>query len=171
MDWFLHLVHRPGDPDLDSMTHVDKLVYLCWGSPKARALCEQIRDFQLPDEPGQQYRKVLYGEDTVPVAWFWEILFTGLFLTTTVLHAQLSNQERINIVNSFNDRKDPLCCLISMFGVSTQGTNFHQSCCRVVVATPALNAPTEVQFWGRVIRVSETPLCLPALYTGIKTDD
>ena len=109
------------------MIFSEKLRFLCYGSPKARALCAQIRDYILPHCPGEPYRKILFAEDTVPVAWFWELFFTGLFINT-VLHAQLSSQERLDLVNSFNDPKSDLVALFTMFGVSTQGTNFHGAC-------------------------------------------
>ena len=168
LDWFLSIVHRPeaGDPPI--MTHSQKLQFLCYGSPKARALCAQIRDYMLPAQAGEPYRKILFAEDTVPVAWFWELLFTGLFIDTAVLHAQLSHQERIQIVHDFNKPKKPLAALITMFGVSTQGTNFHEACHRVVVITPAVNAPTEMQMWGRAIRVSVLTLVLSILYMGME---
>lgn len=156
LDWFLKIVWDEDDGFKypDEMTHIEKLQYLCWGYPKARALCVQLRDYVLPVEFGQKNNKVLWGEDTVPVAWLWELLFLSLYINTTALHAQLTNPERMKIVNDFNDPDHPLCCLIAMYGVSIQGTNFHKACCRVVIVTPANSAPIEMQFWGRVIRVS-----------------
>ena len=70
LDWFLSIVHHPeaGDPPLK--THRDKVQFLCWGSPKARALCKEVLDYTLPLKAGDPMRKTLFGEETVVVAWF-----------------------------------------------------------------------------------------------------
>ncbi|KAL9621690.1 MAG: hypothetical protein Q9160_003943 [Pyrenula sp. 1 TL-2023] len=58
-----------------------------------------------------------------------------------------------------------------MYGVSTQGTNFHSVCSRVVVLTPAVNAPTEIQQWGRIIRINQQNECLIIRFKCLNSHD
>lgn len=70
-----------------------------------------------------------------------------------VLHAVLSDTERVQLVARFNNLADNLLVLVIMHSVSSQGVNLDSCCCRVQVVTNAANAPNEWQSWGRVIRV------------------
>ena len=58
-----------------------------------------------------------------------------------MLNAGLTDLERVNLVKRFNDPKDSLLILIIMYQVSSaHGVNLDRCCCRVLVATLAINA-------------------------------
>lgn len=80
-----------------------------------------------------------------------------MYVETKVLHSGLNNDERTQLVKSFNSSKSSLRVLVLMYSVGSKGTNWDACCNRVVVATGAINASLEIQAWGRVIRVGVAP--------------
>ena len=94
------------------------------------------------------------------MAWFWELLLRYLYIETDTLEANLSYKERVDLVQKFNDRDSTLKVLIIMYNVGAQGTNLDEACCRVLISTAAINAASEIQAYGRVIRVR----CYPRQY-------
>ena len=126
-----------------------------------------MRYYVLGADSGQQ-RKLIITEDIPLVAWFWEIVYRYLYIETEVLHSGLNNEARWSLVQSFNNINSPLKVLILMYNVGAQGVNLDQCCCRVLVATAAINASPEIQAWGRVIRVCilHSYRFMTALYTN-----
>lgn len=145
------MVLRKGDP-LPS-TGLEKLRFLTFGSPILRFLLHQIHIYVLPESCQSRPRKLLLTEDIPLSAQFWEVSLNLIYVESAVLHASLSDGDRIQLVNRFNDPEDSLTILIIMHAVSAQGVNLDRCCNRVVVVTNAANAPLEWQSWGRVIRV------------------
>lgn len=143
---------RQGDPITN--TGMEKLRFLATGSPKLRYILHTIHTYVLPSTVDQQPRKLLITEDVPLNAFFYESVCNFCYVNTEVLHAGLSDSDRVNLVKRFNDPKDDLLILIIMYQVSAQGVNLNPCCCRVIITTPAINAPSEIQAWSRVIRVS-----------------
>ena len=154
VDWLVQMTARDGDADIevDNSTRLEKLCFLAEGSPTLRYIIYQLRDYVLGPDSSQQ-RKLLITEDIPLVAWFWEMVCRYLYIETEVLHSGLNNEARWNLVQSFNDVNSRLKVLVLMYNVGAQGVNLDQCCCRVLVATAAINASLEIQAWGRVIRV------------------
>jgi hypothetical protein len=80
-----------------------------------------------------------------------------VYVDDEVLHAGLSSDEKPTIVTCANNPKDSLLVLIIRYQVSAEGVNLDSACSRVLVATPAINAPLEIKSWGRVLRVYWPP--------------
>lgn len=77
-----------------------------------------------------------------------------IYVKTEVLHADLNDSERIALVKRFNDSSNPLLVLVIMYQISAQWVNLDACCSRAIIATPATNAPSEIQAWSRIIRIS-----------------
>lgn len=146
------LVHRPGDPSVG--TGLDKTLFLVYGSPKLRYILRTV-DYYLPHSGNNQAQKILITEDVPLNAYYIELVLKSVYVEAEVLHAGLSDTERVDLVQRFRDPADKLMVLVIMYQVSAQGVNLDPCCSRVIVTTPAQNAPSEVQAWSRVIRVSQ----------------
>ncbi|KAL1623787.1 hypothetical protein SLS54_004248 [Diplodia seriata] len=150
VEWIIKETRRPSDTGLPLTCRKDKLRYLCWGSPKLRLCLAQVRDTIINGGS-----KLLITEDTPLMAWYFELVLQFLHVETHVLHADLTAPERQNLVDSFNDPKSSLKCLILMYNVSSQGVNLHGASNVAFVATGAINAGLEMQAWGRLIRIAQ----------------
>jgi Helicase conserved C-terminal domain len=147
------MTRRKGDPPTN--TRLEKIKYLCEGSPKLRYQLVQIRDSILrkSNPSDTQSKKLLGVEDCPYVGWFWELVVQSLYINARVVHAGLSLEERNKLIREFNDPNSGLDFLYIMYNVSVQGLNLDKSCCRVLILCAAVNAALEVQGWGRTIRV------------------
>lgn len=161
IQWLIDMVKLSEEPT--PRTRSDMLKYVDYGSPKFRYILRQMRDYVLQSQAGMKPRKLLITEDTPLVAWFYELVLQFLHIPTAVLHAGLDDYERQNLIDKFREKSSDLMVLIIMYSVSAQGVNLDSCCCRVLVATAAINAALEIQAWGRVMRVSN-----PA-YTAFQT--
>ena len=150
-EWFIKFVWRPGDRLIS--TRLDKLRFLCHGSPKLRILLHHIYMHIL----NGSREKLLVCEATTLSAYFWEIAVRFIFVKTRVMHSGLDPVQRTELITQFNDPNDALKVLIIMYDVSAQGLNLHHACGRAVVMTSARNAAIELQAWGRILRVSQAP--------------
>ena len=148
----IFLTRRAGEPS--PTTGLTKLQSLCFGSPTLRYILHQLRTYVLPTDFNAPPKKLLITEDVPLNAWFWEVACNFVYVEAEVLHAGLTDHERVALVRRFNDSTDSLTVLIIMYQVSAQGVNLDACCARAVVATPAINAPSEIQGWSRIIRVS-----------------
>lgn len=92
-------------------------------------------------------------EDVPMNAYFLEVVCKLIYVEAAASHANLSDLERDNLVNRFNNPEDTLTVLIIMYQALSQGVSLDSCCCRVVVATLAPNALFEIQAWSRVLRV------------------
>lgn len=155
------LVARRGDPQ--PITGFEKMKMLTYGSPKIRYLLHQLHTYSLPRDLTDRPRKLLVTEDIPMNTYFFEMVCKLMYVEAEVLHANLGDVERVNLVNRFNNPQDSLTVLIIMYQVSSQGVNLDSCCCQVVMATPALNAPLEIQAWSRVIQVCHDEI-FPTLY-------
>lgn len=153
VDWFIGMVKKPGDPPTN--THLEKLKFLVWGSPKLRNVLVEIKKTILDPEGTNNPRpRKLLGICDIPLpAWFYELVLRFLGIDARVVHAGLNAEERQQLMNRFNKAQDSLAFLIIMYNVSGQGLNLDGACCKVLVLEVAINAALEIQGWGRVLRV------------------
>jgi ERCC4-related helicase len=151
VDWMINITKRPSDGAIKNRE--DRLRYLCEGSPKLRYLLQQLRDI-VDKKQNDKPHKILLTEDVPTVAWFWELVCRWLYIDARVLHSGMTQTERDDLVDRFNDPTDPLCVLINMYSVSATGINLDRSCCYILIMTPGPSPSHEVQAWGRVRRVS-----------------
>lgn len=107
------LVRRRGDPDCK--TGAEKLKFLTYGSPKLRYILEVINQYSLPLLSSDRPRKILITEELPLSALFIELVAKLIYVQAAVLHAGLSDAERIELVNKFNDPNDRLTVLIIMY--------------------------------------------------------
>jgi hypothetical protein len=66
-----------------------------------------------------------------------------IYVETTVLHADLSDQERVNLMKRFNDQNDELIILIIMHAVSAQKVNLNKCCNKVLIVINVVNVSQE----------------------------
>lgn len=111
------LVRRRGDPDCK--TGAEKLKFLTYGSPKLRYILEVINQYSLPLLSSDRPRKILIAEELPLSALFIELVAKLIYVQAAVLHAGLSDAERIELVNKFNNPNDRLTVLIIMYQVSS----------------------------------------------------
>lgn len=118
------LVRRRGDPACK--TGAEKLQFLSYGSPKLRYILEVIHQYCLPLVSTDQPRKILITEELPLCALFIEIVVKFLYIKAAVLHAGLTDVERINLVSEFNDPANELRVLVIMYQVGSvkQMTSF-----------------------------------------------
>ncbi len=67
-----------------------------------------------------------------------------LYIYTEVLHSGLNNEARWKPLQLFNNPESPLKVLVLMYNVGAQGVHLDPCCCRVLVATGAINASLEI---------------------------
>lgn len=151
VDWFVDMTKSAGDGS--TSTRLDKLHYLTDGSPTLRFMLSQIRDYLLPQDSFETPRKLLIGEDTPIVAWYWEMVLNFVYVETRVLHSGLNNEDGAKLVKDFNSPTSSTRVLVLMYNVGSQGTNLDPCCSRVIMATAAVNAAFEVHLYGRPLRV------------------
>ena len=147
----IDMVHQRGD--VYPSNGFEKLRFLAKGSPALRFILYQVDTYMLPANIDGKPQKLLLTEDVPLCAQFWEMVLNMIYVETAVLHAGLSDPERVELVRRFNDPENGLLILIIMHSVSSQGVNLDRCCSRVLVVTNAVNAPLEYQSWGRLIRV------------------
>lgn len=99
---------------------------------------------------------------------FFERVSNLVYVETEVLHAGLNDTERVEPVKRFNDLSDLLTFLIIMYQVKAQGVNRDRYYARAIVATPAINAPSEIQTWSRIIRNEFVQKAYYVFHTGYK---
>lgn len=146
-DWFINAVHRRGD--LPISNRMEKLTFLCYGSPTLRYLFYLINKHVLSSAK----KKLLITEATPLTAWFIETALRFAHINATTMHAGLSQDQRQEVTKKFQNPASELEVMIIMYDVSAQGLNLHQACHVAFVGTAARNAALEAQAWGRVIRV------------------
>jgi hypothetical protein len=131
----IQMVKRTGDPS--TLTGLEKLKFITFGTPILSYIFHQINSYVLPPTTSHAKRKLLLCEDVPLSAQFWEMAINLTYVQTAVLHAGLTDSERVSLVKRFNDPKDELTILIIMHSVSTQGVNLDRCCSRVLVVTNA----------------------------------
>lgn len=138
----LSIVKRPKGPNTE--TGFEKLQFLAFDAPKLRYIFHEIHTYVLPHTIKENGRKFLITEDVPLNASYLKCVCNMIYVKIKVLHAALTDVERINLVKRFNNPKDNLMIIIIMYQVSAQRVNLDPCCCRAIVDTPAVNAPSEM---------------------------
>ncbi|MCJ1314190.1 hypothetical protein MMC25_007870 [Agyrium rufum] len=136
-------------------TGLGKLRFLIWVSPAGRYLLWEISNHVLPEVKGQRSKKLFVIEATPMAAWFWKIMCSLVYVKARTYYAGLTEKERDDLVDAFNDKRSDFQIMIIMYSISSQGLDLDRACHRVVIAQPANNAGIEVQAWSRLVRVSQ----------------
>ena len=153
--WLIEMTQREGDST--PVTRLEKLRYLCEGSPTLRPTLAQVLESGLlnfDSSTANHPHKLLITEEVPLIAWFWEIVLNFIYINTETLESKLSYKERVEMVKRFNDPNSDTKVLILHYNVSAQGIYLDRSCHRVIVTNAALNVSLEIQAWGRVMGVS-----------------
>ena len=73
------------------------------------------------------------------------MIFNLAYVEIAVLHATLTDIERVNFVKQFNDSNDTLTIFIIMHNVFTQEVNLDKCSNRVLIIINVMNAILECQ--------------------------
>ncbi|KAK3623405.1 hypothetical protein LTR56_010401 [Elasticomyces elasticus] len=141
-------------------SRIARLAQLVYGAPKLREIFRHIAKYVLPGRGEKRFKKLLITEEYPLVAWFFELVLNFLHIPTQVLHSGLSDDARHTIVRDFNtvpadNDYNHSTILILMYTINASGVNLDRDCHRVIVNTAASSAPSELQAWSRVVRVSQ----------------
>ncbi|MCJ1426022.1 hypothetical protein MMC29_003924 [Sticta canariensis] len=128
---FIDMVLWKRDPS--PTTGLEKVRFLTFGSPALRFILYQVHTYVLPQISTQKPNKLLLTEDIPLPAQFWEMCLNLVYVESAVLHAGLSDTERVGLVARFNDPEDSLVVLVIMHSVSSQEVNLDGCCHRVPV--------------------------------------
>jgi hypothetical protein len=158
LDWLLERTLAKGESI--PTRRREKLALIAAGSPVLQFILYQVKLHMLSGATDQRMKKILVLEETPLNAWFYERVLNYMHISTKVLAAHLSLDERMELVNSFNDEDSEPHILIIMYQVNAQGVNLDRACHMVIVASPAINVAQEVQGWGRVLRVRSSSILI-----------
>lgn len=142
----LHIIKavwREGDIPVD--THRGQMEFLTYGSPTLRFALHLIQKHTLASTDDPRPKKILLGEALPVCAWF------------AVMHAQLSQSERSDMADRFNNPSSDLTVPVLLADVSIVGLNLHESCNTVFLMSIFRNLALEIQCWGRANRVRALP--------------
>ncbi|KAH6633035.1 hypothetical protein C7974DRAFT_163624 [Boeremia exigua] len=127
---------------------------ICEGSPLLRGLIQYVTKndrFLKPRKNG----KFLVAEEVPLNALFLEWGLNMLGIETAVFHSGLTQKERNDLQDEFNNPGSSLTCVIIFYNVGGVGINLWKDCHTVFLATPAANEANEKQAYGRVIRAPQ----------------
>ncbi|KAI3326118.1 P-loop containing nucleoside triphosphate hydrolase protein [Xylariaceae sp. AK1471] len=137
-------------------THVDFMKVATRNSPILQYILHYINDNILTREENGPIKKLLIVEHSLVVAFYYELVLQFLGFECRCMHAQLSIEERQELVDSFNSSDNNSCqILIQLYTVGFAGTNLHKSCSRVLVASQSHSLQVQWQAIYRVIRVGQ----------------
>ncbi|KAI1419391.1 P-loop containing nucleoside triphosphate hydrolase protein [Xylaria sp. FL1777] len=138
-------------------THIGWMALVTRNSPILRYILRYITEKILIREANGKIRKLLIVEHNPMVAFYYELVLQFLGFECRCMHAQLSLNERQELVDSFNSSDNESCqILIQLYTVGFAGTNLHKSCSQVLVSSQAHSLQVQWQAIYRVIRVGQT---------------
>ncbi|KAJ1326705.1 SNF2-related protein [Microdochium nivale] len=137
-------------------TAVEYLAMAVRRSPILRQILAYIKNNIVNRDPGEKIRKLLITEDIPVLAWYYEIVLQFAGFNCRVLHSDLTNIQRQELVEDFNSPSSDSCqILIQMYKVGAVGTNLHHNCSRVIVASQSHSLRMQSQAIHRVIRFGQ----------------
>jgi hypothetical protein len=94
----------------DFVTNIDlkKIKFISFESSNLRYIFHQINIYVLFSTIFYKRRKLLLCENVSLFAQFWKMFINLIYVETIVLHADLSDQKRVNLMKRFNDQDDEL---------------------------------------------------------------
>lgn len=101
--------------------------------------------------PGQ--KKLLLGEALPFCAWFTALVLEHACINVAVMHAGLTQTERSNLADKFNNAQSDLQVLILLADVFIVVLNLDLACSDIFIMTILRYLSQEIQLWGRIIRV------------------
>ncbi|KAL7622772.1 hypothetical protein AAE478_006451 [Parahypoxylon ruwenzoriense] len=154
---FLHIAPfllEPHDPE--PRVAVDYIKLAVRKSPVLRYVLHYVKDNVLNKEPKGKIKKLLITEASPILAYYYELVLQFLLINCQTLHADLDQEERRDLIASFNDDKDESCqILIQTYTVGFAGSNLHRNCAQVLVTSQAYSLAVQWQAVHRVIRVGQ----------------
>lgn len=127
------------------------------GSPILRFILYDLKENILNRKRREKIKKLLITEATPILAYYYELVLQFIGINCRVFHADLSQDQRKELVASFNDdAPDSVQVLIQMYTVEFAGSNLHKNCSRVIIASQAHSLAVQWQAIHRVIRVGQT---------------
>ncbi|XXH04000.1 hypothetical protein Hte_010409 [Hypoxylon texense] len=125
-------------------------------SPILRYILHYVKENILNRGENQKIKKLLITEASPMLAYYYELVLQFLLIHCRTLHAGLSQEERRDLIASFNNDSDHSCqVMIQMYTVGFAGTNLHKNCSQVLIASQAHSLPVQWQTVHRVIRVGQ----------------
>ncbi|KAI1270190.1 P-loop containing nucleoside triphosphate hydrolase protein [Xylariaceae sp. FL1019] len=138
-------------------THVKTLRLAIARSPILQYVLYYIRQNILTRDKNEKIRKLFIVEHNLMVAYYYELVLQFLGFECRCMHAGLSNDERQELIDSFNSDDWESCqILIQNYTVGFAGTNLHRNCSRVLVTSQSYSLQVQSQAIHRVIRVGQT---------------
>lgn len=98
--WVIDAVWCEGDTPIT--TRLEQLEFLCFVSPMLRYLIFVLKEYIIPSN-GRKATKLLVCENIPLVAWFMEQVLRHAYINVRVLHADLNQEQRSELVREFND--------------------------------------------------------------------
>lgn len=143
---------EPGDSE--PIVALDYVKLAVRRSPILRYILHFVKENTLERGPTGKIKKLLITEASPMLAFYYELVLQLLLIHCKTLHAGLSQEERRELIASFNDDSDHSCqVMIQMYTVGFAGSNLHKNCSQVLVASQAHSLPVQWQTVHRVIRV------------------
>jgi hypothetical protein len=139
--------------DFQIITNFEKIKFLTHESLKFRYILHQIHTYVLSQTNEDRSRKLLIIENISLTTFFYQSVFNKLYIKSEILHVELLNMKRVNLIKKFNDFNDSLLILIIMYQVSIQRINLNTCCSKMIVFTSTINVSFEIQAWSRLIRI------------------
>ncbi|KAI1363766.1 P-loop containing nucleoside triphosphate hydrolase protein [Xylaria arbuscula] len=137
-------------------THVGWMRIATRNSPILRYILRYLHENILIREANRPIKKLLIIENNLMLAFYYELVLQFLGFECCCLHAKLSQEERQQLVDSFNSSHNGSCqILIQLYTVGFAGTNLHKNCSRVLVASQSHSLQVQWQAIHRVIRVGQ----------------
>ncbi|RYO78063.1 hypothetical protein DL762_008893 [Monosporascus cannonballus] len=144
------------EDDPEPRTALDYLKLAVRSSPILRYILHDIRNNLLDRAPEEKINKLLITEASPILAYYYELVLQFLGFNCRTFHAELSQEDRKDLIASFNDDREGSCqILIQMYTVGSAGSNLHQNCSRVLVTSQASSLAVQWQAIHRVIRVGQ----------------
>ncbi|KAI5860085.1 P-loop containing nucleoside triphosphate hydrolase protein [Durotheca rogersii] len=135
---------------------VDYIKLAVRASPVLRYILHFVKGNVLKRRPNGKIKKLLITESIPILAYYYELVLQFLLINCQTLHAGLDQDERRELIASFNDDTDESCqILIQMYTVGFAGSNLHKNCDQVLVASQAHSLRVQWQAVHRVIRVGQ----------------
>ena len=135
-------------------TKREKLKFLLFEFFILKYIFNQIHIYVLLITTKQKRNKFFITKNISLNAFFWKFVCNMIYVETTMLHANLSNAKKINLISKFNDSTNFLTIFIIIYQISVQKINLNKCCSKMIVATSAVNASFEIQTWFKIIRVN-----------------
>ncbi|CAJ2502433.1 Uu.00g098270.m01.CDS01 [Anthostomella pinea] len=135
---------------------VDFISLAVQNSPILWYILYYIKENILDRPKNAKIKKLLIIENVPILAFYYELVLQLLGFNCRVLHSDLSNESRQELIESFNsDKVDSTQLLIQMYTVGFAGTNLHKNCHLVLIAAQAHAFAVQWQTIHRVIRVGQ----------------